>query len=231
MKLLGSIIVTIFFFMNVSAQDCENSKLLKEGTKWEISNFDKKERLTGINKYESISEETTANGMIWVMKTTGVDADGEEFIPESMVTIVCENGTYQMDFTEFLPTEILANLQNMEVEMENTNINFPSILDVNAKLEDATATITASTSGVSVMNLKLNITDRKIEGIETIETEAGSMKCLKITQNTIVTSGFINRSLKSTTWFLPTFGAVRTESFNQKGKLIGVSELTSLTLP
>lgn len=231
MKLINLIIVLAFFTLGLNAQDCVSAEFLKEGTKWEMSNYNKKEKLTGVSLYETVSEEHTGNKTIWVLKFKAVDKKGEETMPESSTTIVCENGVFKMDMSEFIPKETLQGMKDMEVEMESTDLNFPTIKDVNSELKDGTIKITAFSSGVKIMTVDMTITDRVIEGIETVETEAGSFECLKITQNTLVDMGIMKRTMKSTSWFLPGFGVVKSESFNKKGKSIGTSVLTSMTLP
>lgn len=231
MKLLSLIIVLIFISFGINAQNCLTSEFLTKGSKWEMSNYDKKGKLTGITKYQTISEEKVGNKSTWELKMKLMDEKGDQIMRESSTTISCEDGVFKMDMSEFIPTEAMQSFENMEVEMETTDLDFPSIKDVNSTLKDGTMKVTTFSSGVKIMTINMTITDRKIEGVETIETEAGSFECLKITQNTLVETGIINRTMSSTTWFLPGFGVIKSESFHKNGKSLGVSVLSSMTMP
>lgn len=213
------------------AQDCLNTEFLKEGTKWEVSNYNKKGKLTGLTKYETVSENKSGGNYIWELKFKSFDKKGEESMPESLTTITCENGVFKIDMTEFVPAETMEGFKDMEVEMKTSNLYFPNNYNDASKLEDGTINITTFASGVQIMSMDMTIKDRIIEGIETIETSAGSFKCLKINQNTLVEMGFINRETSSTSWFLPGFGVVKSETFKSNGDSMGTSVLTSMTKP
>lgn len=231
MKLLSTILVLIYVSLGLTAQTCVSSEFLTEGSKWEMSNFDKKGKLTGVIKYETISESQNGNKSIWELKMESVDDKGEEVMAESTTKITCQDGIFKMDMSEFLPTDVIQSFQELEVEMESSDLDFPSIKDVNSTLKDGTMKITTFSSGVKIMTMNITITDRVIEGLETIETEAGSFECLKINQNTLVETGFMKRNISSTSWFLPGFGVIKSESFHKNGKSLGTSVLSSITLP
>lgn len=218
-----------FFFSN--AQDCLNTEFLKEGTKWEVSNYDKKGKYTGVTNYQTLSENHSGGNYIWELKFKSLDDKGEETMAESVTTLTCENGIFKIDMTEFIPNETKEGFKDMEVEMKSTNLNFPNNFNMDSKLEDGTINVTTFSSGIKIMSMDMTIKDRVIEGVETIETSAGSFKCLKINQKTLLEIGFIKREISSTSWFLPGFGVVKSESFNNKGKSMGSSVLTSMTKP
>lgn len=231
---MKSFILSLLFLVLLSiahTQECASTQFLKEGTKWEMSNYDKKGKLTGKTKYETISEKSTDEGYLWELKLEGFDKKGEESIPETTTTIKCEGGVFKMDMSDFIPPESIESMKEMEVEMKSTNLNFPTQLSTDTQLENGTIEMTAYSSGIKIMSMEMTIKDRKIEGIERVETEAGSFECLKISQITVMDMGIITRELKATNWFLPGFGVVKSESYKSNGKSSGYSILSSMTLP
>jgi hypothetical protein len=228
MKTIALTLFTLFITLTLSAQGCMSSEYLTKGTHWEVANFDKKGKNTGLVKYDILNVSHNGEQSFWEIKTQVFD-EKEESINEGTFELVCENGIYKMDMSQMLPAETMQSLQSMEVEMDGSTINYPTEKDVNTILDDAYITLTAATSGMVVMNMKLTITDRKIEGIETITTEAGTFECLKITERTKLENKMFNREYSSITWFLPGFGVVKSESYDKKDKLMGSSQLTALT--
>ncbi|PKR79882.1 hypothetical protein CW751_13080 [Brumimicrobium salinarum] len=199
---------------------------LKKDTEWEMLNYDKKGKLTGMSKQAVVNTNHSGTLSEWEIKTTIFDKK-KELIHEGTSTVQCEDGVYKMDMSEMMPAETLSSLESMKVTMEGTQIDFPTSLNQNTELEDGEMTITGS-SGFMSFTMKMRVINRKIEGVETIETEAGTFECLKISQDTKIESKLVNKEYATITWFLPGFGAVRTESYNHKDKLMGYSELGAL---
>ena len=227
---MKSFLISLFIIASqlaVFAQDCMTSEYLKKGTKWEVTNQDKKGKTTGIVKYEVLNSSQTGGQYIWEIKVATFDKKGEP-LNEGSSEIICENGIYKMDMSQMMPPETMQSLKDLEVEIESTTINFPRGEDVETQLEDAYIVI-ATSAAMGLMDMKMTISNRKIEGIETITTEAGTFKCLKITQDNKIENKMMSRKYRTVSWFLPGFGVIKTESYDQKENLMGTSTLSSLT--
>lgn len=218
-----------FVFISLT-QECGTNELLKKGTKWETTNFNKKGKAQGINKYEVLSADMSGNVYSWKLKMIMTDKKGKTY-SEATTEIICEDGVFKMDMEQFTSPETMQSVEDMDVEIDATDIEYPSEYKENTTLPDASIKIKAGTSGMTIITIETIISDRKVEELETIETEAGSFECLKMSQTTEVKNKIINVKTKSKEWFLPGFGVVRSESYNKKGKLTGYMELTSLTQP
>ncbi|HLV42691.1 MAG TPA: hypothetical protein VKY37_10450 [Brumimicrobium sp.] len=227
MKSLLLFLIFIIFQVTVTAQDCMSSEYLKKGTKWEVTNLNKKGKATSTAKYEVLNTNHDSNQKLWEINVVVLDKKNNP-VNEGSTEITCENGIYKMDMSQALSAETMQSIQSMEAEIESSPINYPTNKDVNAVLEDATIII-ATSAGMGVMDLKLSITNRKIQGLETITTEAGTFECLKITEDTKIENKFFNRKYSTVSWFLPSFGVVKSESYNHKDQLMGGSVLSSLT--
>lgn len=230
MKTLITFFLAFSFFFIGRTQECVTTELLQEGTKWETTNYNKKDKVEGKTNYEVLSADVSGDTYTWKLKMIMTDKKGD-IISEAVSEISCENGVFKMNMKQFMSPATIQSIEEMEVEIDATEIEYPTSYVENTTLPDASIKIKASMSGVTVMNIETFITDRKIEGTETTETEAGNFKCLKMSQTTEVKSKMINMKTTSKEWFLPGFGIVRTESYDKKGNLSGYTELTSLTKP
>ena len=227
---MKSFLISLFIIASqlaVFAQDCMTSEYLKKGTKWEVTNQDKKGKTTGIVKYEVLNSTQAGGQYIWEIKVATFDKKGEP-LNEGSSEIICENGIYKMDMSQMMPPETMQSLKDLEVEIESTTINFPRGEDIETQLEDAYIVI-ATSAAMGLMDMKMTISNRKIEGIETITTEAGTFKCLKITQDNKIENKMMSRKYRTVSWFLPGFGVIKTESYDHKENLMGTSTLSSLT--
>jgi len=227
--LITFLIAAGFYFTGIS-QDCATTDLLKEGTKWEMTNFNKKGKVEGVNKYEILSADISEGVYTWKLKMDMTDKKDEVF-SEVTTEIVCEDGIFKMNMEQFTSPATMQSIEEMDVEIDATDIEYPTDYDENTTLPDASIKIKAGMNGMTIMNIETYVTDRKTENKETIETSAGSFDCLKMSQTTELKNKLINVKTTSKEWFLPGFGVIRSESYDKKGNLSGYMELTSLTTP
>jgi len=81
---------------------------------------------------------------------------------------------------------------------------------------------------MTMMNMTISITNRKVEAVENVTTPAGTFECYKISYD-IATKMMINVKMKGTEWYAKNVGLVKSESYNNDGKLMGSNLLTGLT--
>jgi len=103
-----------------------------------------------------------------------------------------------------------------------------SLQDVNFKME-------VMNKGAVFSVINLDQTNRKVEGKESVTSAAGTWEAWKITYDgrfraTIGgPSGIgIPFNFKSTEWFAPGFGIVKTETYNKNDKLMGSTLITTI---
>ena len=97
-------------------------------------------------------------------------------------------------------------------------------MKVGDQLKDGNLNMTLNNSGM-VQTLIYNVTERKVEGKESITTPAGTWDCFKITfkgkMNLKMIIG-VNLNMDGTEWYAPGFGIVKTQSKN------GGTEVTAI---
>jgi hypothetical protein len=137
-----------------------------------------------------------------------------------------------MDFKNFIPAQTLEAYKNMEMTMEGVNLDYPDNLKAGQSLPDGKVKIKIKSSGMNMMDMEMNIINRKVEAIETLETPAGSFECAVISQESKMetsTMGIpMKMNFKSKEWFSSKAGMVKSEDYSEKGKLKGYTLLTEL---
>ena len=115
---------------------------------------------------------------------------------------------------------------NMEVSIEGEDLTIPKKLTEGQELPDASTNIKAGTGGINIVNMTVNITDRRVLGKESVTTPAGTFDCYKVTQTTDVKM-MLGKEFSSIEYYAEGIGVVRSETYDKKGNLDGYMELTS----
>ncbi|PHR46366.1 MAG: hypothetical protein COA32_10955 [Fluviicola sp.] len=225
MKTLLILVTLICISFGGISQDCNSLTMIQEGSKWELTNYNKKDKVQGSTVYHVTKVASQGDGVKWTIEMDMKDDKGEVY-SESTTDISCEAGVFKMSMENFMNNEQMQGLQDMDVEVDASNIEYPTEPKIGETLPDASINIKVSTNGMTMMNMTTTITDRKVEKKETIETPAGSFDCLIVTQKTTIANKLLNKEYPSKDWYVPGFGVVRSESYKSNGKLMGYSLLT-----
>lgn len=229
MNTLLTFIAVLSISFGVLSQDCSSLNMIQKGSKWELTNYNKKDKVQSSTVYHVTDLTSTSDAVIWKISVEMKDDDGEIY-NSTESEISCEEGVFKMSMEQFMNNEQFQGMQEMDVEINASDIEYPTVPKVGETLPDATITMKASTNGMTVMNMTTRIKDRKIESEEEIETPAGSFSCLVISQTTVIANQLLSKDFKSKDWYVPGFGVVRSESYKSNGKLIGYSLLTKYEL-
>jgi hypothetical protein len=79
-----------------------------------------------------------------------------------------------------------------------------------------------------VLTFRTDITNRKVLAKETITTEAGSFKTVKVSEDISSKLGFVKVNMSSINWASANIGNIRSETYDKNGKLLSVTELESI---
>jgi len=208
------------------SQDCTFYSPETKGSTWEITNYSGKGKEDGKTTYELVNKSTNAGVTTFEIKAISYDKKGKEIF-NSTFNAECKDGKYLLDMSFLVNGAMMEAYKDMEVEIENSSIQIPSMdTPAGTNLEDATMKININAGGFEI-NMKVDITDRKVETKEKKTTPAGTFECIKLSQKT-TTKIIAKIETTSKDWYAEGIGMVRTESYNKKGKLMGYSELTKL---
>lgn len=225
MRLFLLFLLVTVFVSTSNAQDCNALEMIQEGSKWELTSYDKKDKVQGSTLYHVKEVATKGDVVIWKISMKLKDDKGDVY-NDTETEVRCEAGVFKMSMEQFMNSEQMQSMQSMDVEIDASDIEYPTVPKVGEVLTDASIDIKATTNGITTLNIQTKIVDRKIESEEEITTPAGTFNCLVISQTTSTKFGFIDKNFPSKDWYLPGFGVVRTETYKENGKLIGYSLLT-----
>ena len=77
-----------------------------------------------------------------------------------------------------------------------------------------------------MVTMTIEIVNRVVESIEEVTTPAGTFECFKLNYDVKSKIGFIKQNYKNSVWYAKGIGAVKTETYDKKGKLDGTTLLT-----
>jgi hypothetical protein len=228
MQALSKLFFTLFLTVSIGfaafSQDCEAYFPMKEGAYLETRSYDVKDKLQGISRMTVLQKQTAGPRVSVTVDVKSLD-DKEKEVMNTTMEVYCENGIFYIDMKKFLDQQTMESFKDMEVAMESENMEFPSSLQPGQTLKDARITVSASSGGMKLFSMNVWITNRKVEAIEDITTPAGTFSCYKISSD-VETKMMMKISVKSVEWYARNVGTVRSESYNDKGKLTGYTLLT-----
>jgi hypothetical protein len=224
MKLPVFILLFLFAF-DSNAQSCTLFHQMKQGSKTEMTHYDKKGKLASKTSNEVIEILPAGSGYEADIRTKAIDKDGEEIF-NGDVKMSCENNVISVSMQHILGPDQLKSFQDMEVKIDETNILYPFDINPSSVLKDGSFKAEIYSGDTKIVTLTFEITDRKVIGKESITTPAGTFDCLKITYNSKFKALFTFLS-EVTDWWSPKYGLVKSESM-KNGKSQGYSELTKI---
>lgn len=217
-------LLAIFSSFKSDDFDCESFFPTIEGVSIEYTNYNEKNKITGYSKQTVKEVKESGNGVEVTMQIETTDEKKEKPYTGEM-TFKCEGDKYFIDMSNMLPAETMEAYKDMEVEMDADFLEFPSNPVAGQTLPDGSLIMQIKSNGMTFMTMTIDVTDRKVDGFETITTAAGTFDCVKFSQ-TVNSKTLFNITSRSITWMTKDIGMIRTEDYNDKGKLRSVSELT-----
>lgn len=207
-------------FLIAKAQNtaCETYFPQKLGTKFEITHYDKKGKITTINRYLITKNVPIAGGVDIGFKVTSVDGKNRETFSGDY-NAKCQNQNLYIEaFNLFMNTP-----QTSDIEMTITGdmLTYPNTLTAGMSLPDVSVEMKAKmkTTGMNIMTTKIRIFNRQVVGKEMIEVPAGKFECIKITYESETKTGIIGTFKQKTTEYIAkNVGIVKSESVDEKGK-------------
>ena len=222
------IIISFVFTGSVYAQEqCSTYFPFKEKTVLGYSYYDQKDKLTG--KSVHTVEKITSNkdgSLSASIQIQHQDKKGNE-ISSASYEVFCINNILTMDITEVMAPNMKASLENMEVNISGDAFELPSNLKQGQELPDVHTQIKAGTNGITIITMAIDHTNRVVEGMEKISTEAGNFECVKLTYN-VGLNMLISKNYRIVSWYSKDIGLIKQETYNKRGQLESKTELTGI---
>lgn len=219
------LILLIALFVQDAYAQCKNPYFkIKEGTRMVMESYNKKDKLQSKSISEVIRFTEQSDGFAATLSYQIID-DKDKTIAEGEYDMTCDDNVISLDMSGFLPAENMQAFKDMEIDVTMSQLEYPSNLSTGQQLEDANIEV-ATTNGPIPMKLIFDITDRKVEGSETISTPAGTFDCYKISYNSHSKMMMANMNFTNVEYLSKEAGAVKTETYRSNGKLISYTLLT-----
>jgi len=227
MKKLTHLFILMLLPVWMSAQICPEYYPLKTGNSWEVTHYNKKDKVEGIISYSVKSVSALPNGYDATVNTVTMNEKGEAEGSGDLI-MKCSDGIFYFDMKHFLGDIINEDNKDMEVTMTANDLQFPATLTEGATLPDANITYQMGSNGMTILTMTVNITERKIVGKESLTTSAGTFEVWKMTSKIQSKSGFVNTKSSTVEYLSLGAGIVKSEAYNDKGDLISYMILTKL---
>jgi len=220
-KIITFVLSLLISASTVCQNVCGTYYPFKEGVKFQITNFDKKGKKASVVDYQVLD---IKNNVASISSKISDDKDKE--ITTTIFEVTCNSDGITIDFKSLMNPELFKQYKDMEIEMTGTNIDFPNKLKVGQKLADAKLNMTMN-MGIK-MTMYIEMVNRTVNAQESITTAAGTFNCFALSYDTEMKMG-IKQTYKIKEWIAEGVGAVKSETYNNSGKLMAFSELTSIT--
>ncbi len=230
MKTVFTLILSVCFSLEVLAQ-CNSFFPIKENVRYEYDMYDKKEKLTTRLAHSFKNVKGSGENMTATMMQELYDAKKGDKIATSDLEWRCENGTLHFDMKSM--NLMMDNTQQMNMgeggmtmDVTGDQLDLPSDLSVGQALKDVSYTLKMTMGTMTVMNRTFHIKDRKVEAQESLTTPAGTFDCYKVTFTTTNDKG--RGEIKSALWYAKDAGLVKSENYDDNGKMTARQILTKL---
>lgn len=225
MKTLMFIMLTLIFSGAVQAQDCGYYTMTK-GMVFGYQNLDAKGKVTSTSRTTCLAINKVGAAVITKVKSDFTDAKTNNQSTREY-DMRCEDGKFFVDMNSFVDPKSMEAFKGMEVSINSSDMMYPLHLSADQTLPDANITISAASGGISLLNLVINITNRKVVGIESVTVPVGTFECYKITYD-VETKMMFKMNTTVVEYINMGVGNVKTESYDKKGKIISTTELIEL---
>jgi hypothetical protein len=206
----------------VNAQDCELFFPFEKGKVWEMEEYNAKGKLQGKSRQEVVNNRTEGSSVVATIKMNHTDDKGKNEIANEY-EVSCNGGVFKMAIAAMVPSESMEGFKTMDMTIDAKDLEMPTALEIGMSLPDGSLVIKGAMNGMTMMTMTVEITNRKVEGKESITTSAGTFECYKISESSTMKMGFMNKTSSSVQYFAPKYGVVRSEFFDKNGKLEGYS--------
>lgn len=229
-QMQGKIILPITLLLlcgNLFAQDCAAFFPFEKGATLEYTFYDAKGKVSTVsNQRVVILDDAGAEGLTAQVEAVLSDKNGKEQ-SKGNYNMVCKDNTLYMDVTAMMP-QMTQAFSGMEMQVTGDQMQLPAKLTAGQTLLDAHLEIKASSGGMSLMKMTIDVTERKVEGKESITTVLGTYDVYKISYTTN-TKMLIGKTFKTNAWYAPKIGMIKQENYDKKGNLEGSMILTKFS--
>ena len=215
-----------FLYAGVSAQDCPMYYPDAVNSQLEYKQYDKKGNLAGSSIQKVTDFKKSGDGYEVRVSAESFDAKGKS-LGTMQLAARCEDGIFYIDMKNLMGQQSMEAYKDMEMNIEGGNLELPASMKAGDMLKNGDMKITFASGGMTIMNMNFNVSNRKVEAVETITTPAGTYECYRISYD-VATKMMINVKTRGIEWYSKGIGMVKSETYSTDGKLLGSNVLTAI---
>jgi hypothetical protein len=222
--------VFLFFagiFSLTFGQDCKFFYPAVENAQLEYKSFDKKNKLSGTSVQRIKEIKRGPESLAATIEAESFDAKGTSQ-GKAELTARCEKGVFYVDMKNYMNQQSMESYKDMEMSMEGGTLEIPSKLNVGDVLKPGEMKMSFSANGMTLMNMSIGISNRKVEAIENVVTDAGTFSCYKISYDATTKMGGFTVASKGVEYYNNDIGMVKSEAYDKKGELQSTTILSTL---
>jgi len=224
-KLLFVSVLAVFLSVIATAQDCGLYSMSK-GMVLGYQSLDGKGKINGSSRITCLDVSKAGSAYVYKVKSEYFDAK-DKSQPSREYEMRCEDGKFYMNMQGLLDPKSMESFKDMEITVKSTDMMYPSKLSPGETLPDANITVGAATGGISLMNMVINIKNRKVVGTESVTVPAGTFDCYKITYD-METKMIFTTNMAMVEYVNMGVGSIKSETYDKKGKLSASNVLTEV---
>ncbi len=222
-----SYLALLFFIPIFSfAQNGCITYLPDEGTKMTYYNYDKKGKQQSSTTTEIVS--VKIKGDVTYYKVHQLVSTGKKKNDyETDMTFKCEGNNFVVDMQSILNSEQMAAYQDASLVVESEDMFIPGNLEPGMELNDGSINVMVKMDYLTT-NITARVFYRQVLAREEITTPAGTYQAWKIEGNVESKFAFMRVAVRILEWYVEDVGIVRSETYDNKGKMLGYTELQSV---
>ncbi|MBN8821801.1 MULTISPECIES: hypothetical protein [unclassified Spirosoma] len=231
MKTLTLSLLLIFsILINAQAQECLGIPF-KSGMSFELSHFNAKEKLTGKVNYQ-VKDVRKEGGSTVVDITALFEDDKGKQRPPYTIRYTCSGNELVADMSGMLQS-MQSTMKDMEMRLKSNKLVYPAKLSVGQKLDDGKMEADMLNNGTTMMTMNMTMTNRQVDGKESITTPAGTFDTYKISSDVSFENRAMGIPIRSSMRVVSyrtdnNIFDIKSETYNKNGKLLGSSVLTKV---
>tara|TARA_Y100000780_G_scaffold204691_1_gene199323 strand:- start:36871 stop:37476 length:606 start_codon:yes stop_codon:yes gene_type:complete len=198
---------------------------MNEGVSMEYTNYNKKGKVEGVSSYKVVEAINNGNVTNATMAIDLKDNKGKDAY-STTYNLTCTGNMVTLDYESLLPSEMMEQYGDMDIEISGNDIEIPNDLSVGQKLNDANVAMKISMSGIN-MNMTVDMTNRNVEKKESISTPAGTYDCYVLYSENRSKMMMANQVYPSRVWLAEGVGMVKQETYKKNGDLMSSTLLTA----
>tara|TARA_R110001632_G_scaffold2161_1_gene9581 strand:+ start:1558 stop:2250 length:693 start_codon:yes stop_codon:yes gene_type:complete len=219
---LSFLIGTTSFF----AQDnCSKFYPMTEGVSMEYTNYNKKGKVENVSSFKVVDVNNNGDTTNATMDINLKDHKGKD-IYSTNYNLTCKDNVVTLDYESLLPTEMMQQYGDMDIEVSGNDIEIPNNLSVGQNLRDANVSMKIGMSGIN-MNMTVNMVNRKVEKKESITTTAGTYDCFVLYSENKSKMMMANQVYPTRVWLAAGVGMVKQETYKKNGDVMSSTMLTA----